>query len=183
VVLVYRAGALAKAGHNHLMASHDLAGTFYVPGDVLRTTFEVRLPVGGLTIDEASLRAKEGGEFTAEVPDSAREGTRRNMLGEALLDVERFAQIVVRCERLEARSAGEIEAHVQIEVRGAAHPIVIPVHYVLSADALTVSGELPLRQSDLGLTPFSALLGALQVQDEMRVRFRIVAHPGPVSSG
>jgi len=32
-----------------------------------------------------------------------------------------------------------------------------------------------LKQSELGLTPFSALLGALQVQDEMRVRFRIVA--------
>jgi hypothetical protein len=32
-----------------------------------------------------------------------------------------------------------------------------------------------VRQSDLGLTPFSALLGALQVQDEVRLRFRILA--------
>ena len=39
----------------------------------------------------------------------------------------------------------------------------------------TYSGELPLRQSDLGLTLFSAMLGALQVQDEMHVSFRIVA--------
>jgi hypothetical protein len=38
-----------------------------------------------------------------------------------------------------------------------------------------ISGEMPLRQSDLGLTPFSAMLGALQVEDEMRVKFRIVA--------
>jgi hypothetical protein len=40
---------------------------------------------------------------------------------------------------------------------------------------LIVSGELPIKQTDLGLTPFSAMLGALQVQDELRVRFRIVA--------
>jgi hypothetical protein len=37
------------------------------------------------------------------------------------------------------------------------------------------SGEFPLRQTDLGLTPFSAMLGALQVQDEMRISFHIVA--------
>jgi hypothetical protein len=32
-----------------------------------------------------------------------------------------------------------------------------------------------LKQTDLGLTPFTALLGALQVVDEMKVRFHIVA--------
>jgi hypothetical protein len=40
-----------------------------------------------------------------------------------------------------------------------------------------VRGEFALRQSELGLTPFSAMLGALQVQDEMHLTFRLVAHP------
>ncbi|MGH8275601.1 MAG: YceI family protein, partial [Steroidobacteraceae bacterium] len=53
--------------------------------------------------------------------------------------------------------------------------ISMPVHYERRAGELIVSGEGPLRQSDLGLTPFTALMGALAVQDEMRVRFRIVA--------
>jgi hypothetical protein len=47
---------------------------------------------------------------------------------------------------------------------------------------VTVSGETSLRQSDLGLKPFSALLGALQVQDEMRISFRISAHPGATAT-
>jgi hypothetical protein len=34
-----------------------------------------------------------------------------------------------------------------------------------------------LRQSELGLKPFSIMLGALQVQDQMVVKFRIVAKP------
>jgi hypothetical protein len=54
------------------------------------------------------------------------------------------------------------------------------VTYSLENSRLIVSGELPIKQSDLGLTPFSAMLGALQVQDEMRVRFRIVARQAPV---
>ena len=170
-----RSGPLAKAGHNHVIASHELAGTIYVPADVMRTTFEIRVPVGGMTVDEAPLRAKEGADFSADVPDSAREGTRRNMLGEALLDAARYPQIVLQSERLEGRAAGEAEAHMQVEVRQSPHSVVAPVHYEMKPDEVVVSGELPLKQTDLGLTPFSALLGALQVQDEMRVKFRIVA--------
>ena len=29
-ILVFKGGALAAAGHNHLIASHELSGTFYV---------------------------------------------------------------------------------------------------------------------------------------------------------
>jgi hypothetical protein len=44
-ILAFRGGALAKAGHNHVIASHDISGTFYVPDDVLRSTFELHIPV------------------------------------------------------------------------------------------------------------------------------------------
>ena len=50
-------------------------------------------------------------------------------------------------------------------------------------DQIIVSGEFPLKQTDLGLTPFSALLGALQVVDEMKVRFHIVAHAATTQTG
>jgi len=51
----------------------------------------------------------------------------------------------------------------------------VPLCYRLGDGVLTATGEFPLRQSELGLTPFSAMLGALQVQDEMRIRLRVVA--------
>src|SRR5579862_4189603 len=72
-ILAFRGGALAKAGHNHVIASHDVSGTFYVPDDVLRSTFELHVPVAQLTIDEPALRAKEGPDFPTDVPDSAKE--------------------------------------------------------------------------------------------------------------
>jgi len=190
---VYRGGTLASAGHNHLIALHALTGTVYVPADVLRSSFEVHIPVASFTVDEAQLRLQEHSpDFPPDVPDAAREGTRRNMLGEALLDAERNPQIVLRAVRLESagqpapgagsETAGEaggearaVLARVQTTVRGEQRTISVPVRYQFTAGALIASGEAPLRQSDLGLTPFSALLGALQVQDEMRVRFRIVA--------
>jgi polyisoprenoid-binding protein YceI len=180
-ILAFRGGALAKAGHNHVIASHEVAGTFYVPDEVLRSTFELHIPVGSLTIDEPELREKEGPDFPKEVPDSAKEGTRRNMLSEALLNGAQYPEITLLSGQIQPGTMGSsVQADVQVTVRGQTHTVPVPVAYTLNGGELVATGELPLKQSDLGLTPFSAMLGALQVQDEMRVRFHILAHASAV---
>jgi polyisoprenoid-binding protein YceI len=179
VILVYRAGALASAGHNHLIASHELAGTFYVPGDPLQASFELRVPVTSFTVDEESLRAAQhSADFPPGIPDSARAGTKEHMLGADQLDAEHSPQIILRAVKLEpARPAvpGTLLAHVQVSLRGSEHSLEVPVRYEHTGDTVVASGEMPLRQTELGITPYSAMLGALQVQDELRVQFRIVA--------
>ena len=195
-ILVYRGGALASAGHNHVIASHDLTGAIYIPADILHSSFEVHVPVATLTVDEAALRAQQpAAEFPADVSDGAKEGTRRNMLGEALLDAQRNPEIVLRSLRLEpakdkATDAPGVLADVQSSVRGQLRSFTVPVSYRFreaGADGaagangiVEASGDFALRQTDLGLTPFSAMLGALQVQDEMRISFRIVAQAAAV---
>jgi hypothetical protein len=181
-ILVYRAGALASAGHNHVIASHDLSGAIFIPAEILQSSFEIHIPVATLTVDEAALRAAQSAaDFPPDVSEGAKEGTRRNMLGEALLDAQRNPEIVLRALRLEravegAADSATVLAHVQSTVRGQLRSFTVPVRYRLAGDgSLEASGEFPLRQSELGLTPFSAMLGALQVQDEMRVSFHIVA--------
>jgi polyisoprenoid-binding protein YceI len=176
-ILVYRGGALASAGHNHVIASHDLSGTIYVPPELLQSSFEVHVPVATLTVDEAALRAQQpAAEFPADVSESAKEGTRRNMLGEALLDAQHNPEIVLRSLQLTAADSAAVLAQVESSLRGQLRTFTVPVRYRLGGNGtLEVSGEFPLRQTDLGLTPFSAMLGALQVQDEMRMSFHIVA--------
>lgn len=176
-ILAFRAGTLAKFGHNHVIASHDVSGTFYVPDDIQHSTFELHIPVAQLAIDEPDLRAKEGPDFPKDIPDSAREGTRRNMLSDALLNGAQYEDITLVSQHIDTSTPGsQVRAAVQITVRGQTHTISVPVTYSLSNGELTASGDLPLKQSDLGLTPFTAALGALAVQDEMRVRFHFVAH-------
>jgi len=175
-ILAFRGGALAKAGHNHVIASHDLSGTFYVPEDVSRASFEVHVPVQQLSIDEPELRAREGADFPTDVPQSAKDGTRHNMLSEALLNGDQYPEILLVSQSLVPGSSGAaMQAQVQMTVRGQAHTINVPVTYTLAGGELVASGEMVLKQTDLGLTPFSAMLGALQVQDEMKIRFRMVA--------
>jgi polyisoprenoid-binding protein YceI len=176
-ILVYRAGTLASLGHNHVIASHQLSGTVYLPADPARGSFELHLPVDSLTVDEPALRARQAGsDFSADVPDSAREGTRHNMLGEALLDAAQFPDIALASLALSVRGPGELSARVQSTVRTQVRSFSVPLHYQVAGGTLTGSAEFALRQSDLGLTPFSALLGALQVQDEMHISLQLTAH-------
>jgi polyisoprenoid-binding protein YceI len=178
-IRVYRGGTLASAGHNHVIASHTLAGAVYLPEDALRSSFELHLAVAELTVDERELRAQESAaDFPPDVPQSARDGTRRNMLSAAVLDVDEYPEVVLRAERLEPASAGApgaLMAWLDAQVRDQHRTISVPLHYELAGDTLIVTGETMLRQTELGLTPFTALMGALAVQDEMRLRFRIVA--------
>jgi hypothetical protein len=177
-ILVFRGGLLASAGHNHVIASHTLTGVFHVPAQPMETTFEVHLPLESLTIDEPELRrAQHRDDFPPEVPETARAGTRQNMLGGALLDAARWPEIVLMSAGLAPAQGekGEVLASIEATVRGEAHLIKVPAHYQLQGDELTVSGAVALKQSELGLTPFSALLGALTVQDEMQVQFELRA--------
>jgi polyisoprenoid-binding protein YceI len=156
----------------------------HLPEDLTAASFEVRLPVEKLTVDEADLRKAESSsgrqtseEWPPEVPESAREGTRRNMLGEALLNAERYPEIVLRSERIEVVAPNELLAHVQVTVRDRVSSVTVPVHHEMKDGALVANAEFALNQTDLGLTPFSVMMGALQVKDEMKIRFNIHCVP------
>jgi hypothetical protein len=174
-IRVYRGGALARAGHNHVIASHSLQGVVRVPEDPTHASFEVHMPVEELVVDEEDLRAKEGPDFPAGVPDDAKAGTRRNMLGPSLLEAERYPEIVLLSEAIQRGAEGALEAQVRVIVRDRASSIVVPVEYTLTGNQLRVQGEFPLKQTDIGLTPFSLFGGALKVLDEMKIRFALVA--------
>lgn len=174
-ILVYRGGKLAALGHNHVVASHDLTGSVMRTDPLAGTRFDIRLPVASLTVDEPELRRQAGEDFQAEVPQSARDGTRRNLVSGAVLDAEHFADIRLRTVDAEDLQNGRFDVGVDIVIKGQIRRLRVPVQLQVTANELSASGELTVLQSDLGLTPFTALLGALTVENQMRVRFRVVA--------
>lgn len=179
IVLAYRAGALATLGHNHVIACRCLTGTVYLPRDPLRGSFDLRLAVQQLTVDDPELRSSQhSADFPPDVPQSARQGTRHNMLGAALLNAAKYPEIRLRSAGLRRSpdgKAGDIVARVLLQVEGATHSIAVPMHYEIRADEIVVTGEFPLKQTDLGLTPFTALGGALRVRNSLEVRLRLLA--------
>ena len=152
-----------------MIASRALIGVIDLREPLTASTLDLYLPVAAFTVDEAELRSGRGPEFAAAVPDSAREGTRRNMLGESLLDAARFPAIVVRAVSLTG-GPGTFAARLDVNVRGESHSLVVPVQVDRrGAERLHVTAKFTVEQSALGLTPFSVMLGALQVAGELRL--------------
>ena len=178
-LLVYRAGPLAALGHNHVISCRCLTGKVYLPGDPLRASFDLRIEVGQLTVDDPELRAAEHStDFPADVPQTAREGTRHNMLSAALLNAAKYPDITLRSVGLRSSSdgrPGNVVVAMLVQLDGRTRSIAVPMHYRIQAGRIVATGEFPLKQTDLGLTPFNAVGGALRVRDGMEVRLRVVA--------
>jgi polyisoprenoid-binding protein YceI len=173
-IQAYRGGTLARIGHNHIVASRHLRGWAALTDDPVQTRMVLTIPVTLLTIDEPQLRAAAGADFASDVPDSARDGTRKNLLSEALLDGDRFPGIELRCTAVEARG-DDLVATIAVTVKTVTTEHHVPIRLQRDGNQAIATGQLSLTQSALGLTPFSVMLGALAVQDELRVSFTIVA--------
>jgi polyisoprenoid-binding protein YceI len=173
-IWVYRGGPMARMGHNHVIASHHLEGVVHLTDDPSRSRFDLRIPVSELAIDEPVLREAAGADFPPTVPQSAREGTRRNLLSEALLDAERFPHIRLRAT--DVKPAGDHwDVGVDITFKESVYPVRVPVQVERRGAGITARGHFTLNQTQLGLKPFSVAMGSLVVLDEMRIHFVLVA--------
>jgi hypothetical protein len=72
-------------------------------------------------------------------------------------------------------SPGE-QATVRISVAGHESTLVVPFALDTSGGRLHAQAAFTVRQTALGLTPFTALLGALRVEDQLRVKIDLVAN-------
>ena len=173
-LLVYRGGAMASFGHNHVIVNRALGGWAADPGGAAAPSFSLRIPAADFVMDDAALRREEGADFADDVSEDAKAGTVHNMLSDGLLNAAQFPAITVRSVAIRGTDAAR-EATLALNVAGHESTLVAPFTVEISPGRLTASGALTLSQSNLGLTPFSALLGALKVQDSFRVKFKIVA--------
>ena len=165
---------MARLGHNHVIASHLLSGTVYLTDDASQTRFDISFPVSDLTVDEPALREQAGPDFPPGVPQSARDGTHTNLLSEALLDAAHYPTIRLRATDV-IEAANGYDMGVEIWIKDQVKTMRVPVLVERKDGAILASGEFPLKQSELGLNPFSIAMGAQVVLDDKTVRFTVTA--------
>jgi hypothetical protein len=163
VATVRRAGPFAKLGHDHTVASHHVTG--FVAPAAGRADLVFRLDE--MQIDEPDLRAAAG--LDQRQPDAdAITGTRHNMLG-PVLQADQHPYVQIRVDRIDAA-----QVRLTLALHGRTRVLALPVR-VHAGDPMTVEGAFTLRQTDFGIQPFTVLGGALAVQDEIGLRYRLVA--------
>lgn len=176
LIYAYRGGAAARLGHNHVLRAARTEGYVHIPATAAAgARFDLRVPLAQLVIDEPELRAATGDAFAGERSPADIAGTQRNMLGPKGLDASRFPDVRVHSTQI----AGDwpmLVADIEITLHGVTRAMTVPLTVRHDGTELAVTGALALRQSDFGITAYSALLGLLAVQDAVTIRFELVAH-------
>lgn len=159
-ILVFRGGAAARLGHNHVLSAADLRVDWPDAGPVLRFRLDA------LAVDPPALRERLGPAFASAVDDGDRAGTRTNLL--KALDGAAHPEVVVRT----VQQVGEgprraVEAEISL------HGVTRRQWFVAELDGRRARGEVVIRQSDFGIQPFTVLGGLLAVQDALVVQFEL----------
>jgi polyisoprenoid-binding protein YceI len=160
-----RTGAAAKAGHDLLIDVTEWQATVEVgdgptPSGVL------------LDADATSLHVREGtGGMQALGEDD--KASIRETIDE---DVLKRHPVEFRSTSVEVSSdGGRITVQGDLTLVGTTRPIAVELTV---GDAGRLSGSVTIKQTDWGISPYSALFGALKVADDVEVAIDVVLPSG-----
>jgi polyisoprenoid-binding protein YceI len=142
------------------------------------SAFHLLLPAEAFTVDPPELRKEAGPDF-ASVPSLADiQGTRNNMLGSKVLNAEQYPEIEIWSERIRG-PVNSLTADIVVAVGGKLNRITIPIKIETADNAdntITARGKFTVKQTDIGITPFSIMMGAVAVRDELEIEYIITAN-------
>jgi polyisoprenoid-binding protein YceI len=178
-LLVYRDGVLSTFGHNHVVSLKDFTGTIHLRPKLAQSRVELEIRVDRLVVDDAAIRRQEGPDFANEPSNDDITATRTNMLSDALLNARQFPTIKVTGTSgpVDAKNSAMLDLAVQLA--GQEIKLTLPATLKLEGNHLEASGTVALSHKQLGLKPFSALLGSLRVAEQMKLKYRIRASKEP----
>lgn len=172
VVSVYRAGLFSSLAHDHHFAVTRWTVNADAPGDDPR---------------RGSLDVVLSSDSLHDTQEALSEGDRRKVDARAAgpdgLDAARFPTIAFRSERIEvshpspggAASRGTI--HGTLTLRGRSLPLDVPFEADRASAPWSVRGSIRVKQSALGIRPFSGFGGTVKVKDELEIEFAFSLRP------
>jgi polyisoprenoid-binding protein YceI len=176
-ILVGKAGVLSFAGHAHEVVAPAVRGSVaFDPTDWPHASVS-------LEFDAAALRVTGKGESASDVPT-----VQHTMLGEQVLDVQRFSTIAFTSRRVAVAFDGLHAAAVTIDgdmtLHGTTRPMTIKASATVDASGhVTATGAFTLKQTDFGLVPVTAAGGTVRVKDDVEIQFVLKASPAHDATG
>jgi hypothetical protein len=172
-IVVRRGGKLARFGHDHIVAARNLQGVLLRPdGKPHDSQADVRLDLTTLIVDEPELRQKYALD-TQPTPEDI-SATSEN-LQQKVLETHVWKQVHLHIEG-ESESPAGLQAWLTLSLHGVSSRFPLIVHLEIPTPGrLLARGEFRLLQSDFDIKPFSILGGALQVENEVQVFYRVEA--------
>jgi polyisoprenoid-binding protein YceI len=165
-VQAFAGGLLSMLGHSPTFAVRDFAG-------------EIRLDPqapDGASLD-VTVRAD-----SLEILDQVSASDRKEIEGrmrQEVLEAPGFREIHWHADNCPAQRVGQDEYRLlvrgQLSLHGVTRELEVNAPLQVYYDGVRLGGQFPLRLSEFGIRPVTALGGAIQLKDELRVTFDFVA--------
>ncbi len=158
-------GRAAKMGHRLTMAMQSWRATVDWSGEA--PTY------AELTVDTESLEVLSGEGGVTPLGGTEKGVARSNALKS--LDAKRFPHIRFVADQI-AKTADGYRMTGTVEIHGTTHPQVVDLKVDDTGDAVVLSTQVRLLQTDFGVKLISLFMGAMKVSDEVAIDFR-ATHP------
>jgi polyisoprenoid-binding protein YceI len=164
-VQAFTTGLLSFLGHDPTFVARDLSGELWL-GPQESGGAGLRLMVNADSLELAGgASPKDRAEIEARM--------RGEVLGTAAHRDVRFESTTVTPARLsDDRYRLRIEG--MLSLRGVTKPHTVEAEMTVFDDAVRLTGESALWQSDYGIEPVTALGGAVRLKDQLRITFDLV---------
>jgi polyisoprenoid-binding protein YceI len=160
-----RQGAAARAGHDLVIEATRWTATVTVDADsAASSTLEA-------VIDAGSLVVRKGTGGALPITDGQKDEIERTTRTK-VLHADKHPEIRATSTAVTATGDGA-EISLDLSMAGRSHAATLAVHVADDADGTTITGSTTVRQTDFGITPYSALFGTLKVKDEIEITVEV----------
>lgn len=161
-VRTYREGMAAKVGHDLVMTVTRWSGTIDLdPDDPASSRISA-------TFDPGSFHVVSGSGGAKPLSDKDRKDILGN-IADKVLHIGRHREITFRSDSVDASDPSRIRVTGQLTITGTTRPVTAELRVEQQDGSVRSTATIPIRQSDFGIKPFTALLGALKVRDDLEV--------------
>jgi polyisoprenoid-binding protein YceI len=165
-VFVAKDGALARMAHDHNIGVKTISGKVTIQNsNPTASSLEFDADARSLVILD-QISAKDKTEIT-------------NNMNNSVLESAKFPKIAFRSTSIsnfnQNGNNASFTVNGDLTLHGATKRIAIAVNVAQSGASLRATGQYTLRQTDFGIKPYSAFLGAIKVKNEVVIKFNMVA--------
>ncbi|HSL17234.1 MAG TPA: YceI family protein [Methylomirabilota bacterium] len=181
VVRLFKGGIASAFAHDHVIEATSFSGSVIWDPERPREA-RVRLTVDAreLVADRAALRAEYG--LDTKLLDDDRAEIQSTMASDEQLDVLAHPEMSFTSTSVRVAEGGGVEVSGDLLLHGTTHVVTFTSTPRVDNGTLSADAEIPFRQSDYGIEPYRAMLGAIRNKDEALLIVRLVAAEKPSSA-
>jgi len=159
LVHTIREGMAKKVGHDLSIEVTRWNATVNVDADITRSTATA-------TADTRSMEVREGHGGVKPLSDGDRRDIEKN-INDKVLKTDKYPEITFRSTRVEGNESGPLTVHGDLTIVGNTRPARLEVTFDQASGR--AKGTMTVVQSEFGIKPFSAMMGALKVRDAIEL--------------